>query len=113
MQRLPGMAAFRHMNAVTREKDLSSVIYAVQDFLNKLASYTTSVLTMAKDLLSVLTAAVDLHTVTLATVIRSAVDVLGSRSMRSACNASFKLKALISSVRSLFGSIGAPGATSG
>ena len=66
------------------EKDLTRVIYATQDFLNKAASYTTSALILVKSLLYVLYAAVDLCMVALATSIRNVVAVLESRSMRNA-----------------------------
>ena len=83
-QRLPNLPPFKLMNEFTVGSDLTRVIYAMQGLLIDLVSYTTSVLILAKNLLNVLYVAVALGTVALATVIRSAVDVLGSRSTRSA-----------------------------
>mgnify|MGYP006874406673 FL=1 len=84
VQRLPNLLPFKLMNEFTVGSDLTRVIYAMQGLLIDLVSYTTSVLILAKNLLNVLYVAVALGTVALATVIRSAVDVLGSRSTRSA-----------------------------
>ena len=72
------------MNAVTLEKDLILVIYAVQRLLNKLVSYTTSVLIMAKNLLHVLYAAAGLCIVATVTNIKNVVAVLGSGSTKNA-----------------------------
>ena len=112
-QRLPPLPTFRSMSAVTLENGPMPVIYAMHGLLNTLASYATSVLILAKDLLYVLYAAVDLCMVALATSIRNIVDVLGSRSMKSVWSVICRLKVLISNVRSRFGSIGTPSATSG
>ena len=72
------------MSVLTQESDLMPVISATYDLLNKLASYTTSVLITAKSLLLVLYAAVGLARVAIATGIRNVVAVLESRSMRNA-----------------------------
>ena len=60
------------------------VIYAMQDLLTRLVSYFTSVLILAKNLLSVLYAAAGLPIVAIATVIKNAVAVFGSGSTRNA-----------------------------
>ena len=101
------------MSVLIPENGLMPVIYAMHGLLNKVASYIISVLTLAKNLLYVLTATAVLCTVALATVIRSVVGARGSRSMKSVWSVICRLKVLISNVRSRFGSIGTPGATSG
>ena len=72
------------MNARILENNLSNVISATYVLLNKLASYTTSVLTMANSLLHVIYAAVALARVALATFIRHAVGARGSKFMKNA-----------------------------
>ena len=72
------------MNAVILEKDLILVIFAVQRLLNKLISYTTSALILAKNLLSVVYAAVALVRLVVATFIRHVVAARGSRFMKNA-----------------------------
>ena len=72
------------MSVLIQENGLMPVVYAVQRLLNNLVSYTTSVLIMAKNLLSVVYAAVDFCMVALATNIKSAVGARGSRFMRNA-----------------------------
>ena len=84
VQRLPSVPASDIMSVSIRGSDLMPVISATYDLLNKLISYTTSVLTLAKGLLSVLYAAADLARVALATFIRHAVGARGSGSMRNA-----------------------------
>ena len=88
------------MNAVILEKDLILVIYAVQRLLNKLVSYTTSVLIMVKGLLYAVYAAVDLCMVALAIIIRSVVGARGSRFMKSVWDVICRLKGSIFDVRS-------------
>ena len=83
-QHLPSLPASDIMSVLIQENGLLLVIYAMQGLIIDLVSYTTSVLILAKNLLNVLYVAVALGTIALATVIRSAVDVLGSRSTRSA-----------------------------
>ena len=81
---MSNLSISKPMIVLILESDLTRVIYAVQDLLSGLASYTTSVLIMVKNLLSVLYAAVGLARVATATIIRSAVGVRGSRSTRNA-----------------------------
>ena len=83
-QHLPSLPASDNMSVSIQGNGPMPVIYAMQDFLNRLASYTTSVLTLAKSLLHVIYAAVALARVALATFIRHAVGARGSRFMRNA-----------------------------
>ena len=76
------------------------VISAMQHFLSRLASYTTSVLILVKSLVSVIYAAVGLCMVATATVIKNVVGARGSRFMNSVWSVICRLKALISDVRS-------------
>ena len=72
----------------------------MQDLLNVLISDTTSVLILAKNLLSVVYAAAGLCMVATATVIKNVVGARGSRFMKNAWDVICRLKALISDVRS-------------
>ena len=83
-QRLPSLATSEIMSVSIQGNGPMPATYATQGLLNKLASSTTSVLTLAKGLLHVIYAAVALARVATATIIRSAVGVRGSRSTRNA-----------------------------
>ena len=83
-QRLPSVLLFKTMSASTLENDLMPVSCAMQDFINRLASYTTSVLIMVKGLLSVVYAAAGLRIVATVTNIKNAVGARGSRFMKNA-----------------------------
>ena len=99
-QRLPSLSTFRAMNARILERSRTSASYAMQDLLTVLISDTTSVLTLAKNLLSVIYAAVGLVGMALATNIKSDVGARGSRFMKNAWSVICRLKALNFDVRS-------------
>ena len=112
-QHLPRLPTFRSMSVSIQGNDLTPVISAMRDLLSRIASYTTSVLTLAKGLLSVVYAAADLARLALATVIKNVVGARGSRFMKNAWDVICRLKALNFDARSLSGSTGTPSASSG
>ena len=99
-QRLPCLPASDNMSVSIQGNGPMPVIYATQDLLTRLLSYTTSVLIMVKGLLYAVYAAVDLCTVALAIIIKNVVGARGSRFMKSVWSATCRLKALIFDVRS-------------
>ena len=80
---MPSVPASDIMSVSIRGSDLMPVISATYDLLNKLISYTTSVVTLAKGLVSVIYAAVDFCMVATATNIKSDVGARGSRFMKN------------------------------
>ena len=100
VQRLPNLLPFKLMNEFTVGSDLTRVIYAMQGLLIYLVSYTTSVLILAKSLLSVVYAAAGLCMVATATVIKNVVGARGSRFMKNAWDVICRLKGSIFDVRS-------------
>ena len=83
-QHLPSLPASDNMSVSIQGNGPMPVIYAMQDFLNRLASNTTSVLITPKNLPYVVYAAVGLPIMAIATVIKNAVAVLGSGSTKNA-----------------------------
>ena len=83
-QHLPGVVPFRPMSVPIQGNGLMRVIYAVKRLLNKLVSYTTSVLILAKNLLSAVYVAVGLCIMATVTSIRSVVGARGSRFTKNA-----------------------------
>ena len=81
---MPSWFRSKLTNEFTVERDLTSVLYATQGLLNRLISYTTSVLIMAKNLLHVLYPAAGLCIVATVTNIKNVVAVRGLRFTKNA-----------------------------
>ena len=97
---MPNSPTSKPMNARILENVRTPALCATRRLSNLAISKPMGVLTLAKGLLHVLYAAVGLPIIAIATVIKNAVAVLGSRFMKNAWDVICRLKALNFDARS-------------